>query len=259
MSLIFKLLLVAIAVCLALTIGFVAGYFLNKAYGKGACDKKSEDVDEIQVDEKPEEQVPATEETAPAVVEEVAVSAPFEFTVKEKGISIGELEDEEDDREIATRIRTFAEKMLDIDVRTQEYYDTLNNEFLTYRKMHARISKKCASYRFGRKLIAKISIRGKTMKLHLSLDVTKFPENIYFQKDMSDVKSYVETPFTVKVKSDRGLKKALELVQALVTKEGVEKKTRYTAVDSMEEIRHIVTESNDDLNEDIDETLDAEE
>lgn len=152
------------------------------------------------------------------------------------------LDDEEDDREIYGRRVTFMEKMLELDVRTQEYYDEINNEFNTYRKLHARISRRFVSYRFGKKLVAKISIRGRTMKMHFALDVKDFEEKIYFQKDLSDVKSYVETPFTVKVKSDRGLKRAISLIDALAIKEGMEKKTRTTYKDSMEEIRHLVME-----------------
>ena len=84
------------------------------------------------------------------------------------------------------------------------------------------------------------------MKLHLALDCKDFEERIYFQKDLSDVKTYAETPFTVKVKSDRGLKKAISLIGALALKEGMEKKTRTNYIDSMEEVRHLVMESKKD-------------
>lgn len=186
--------------------------------------------EEVEREPEKEPEQPVAPENEPAA-EETAVT------------EIGEIEDDEDDREIFNRTRTFVEKMLELDVRTQEYYDALNNEFISYRKVHQRISKRCVSYRFGRKLIAKISARGRTMKMHLALSCGDFAENIYFQKDLSDVKSYAETPFTVKVKSDRGLKKAIELIGALAEKEGLEKKTRFTAVDSMEEVRAIFNES----------------
>ena len=103
--------------------------------------------------------------------------------------------------------------------------------------MHARVSAKGVSFRFGRDLVAKITYRGKTMKLHLALDINAFDEKVYFQKDMSDVKSYVEVPFTVKVKSDRGLKKAFELIEALTSKLGIEQKSRFEEVDAIAEIK----------------------
>ena len=131
----------------------------------------------------------------------------------------------------------FATKLLGADDQTQIFYDTLNNEFNSYRKLHIRISAKCVSYRLGRDLVAKITYRGKTMKLHLALDVNAYPENIYFQKDESDVKAYEEVPFTVKVKSERGLKRAIALIEALASEKGMEKKAHWNAIDSIADLK----------------------
>ena len=176
---------------------------------------------------KEEKEEPVVEEK----VEEVAVAVE---PVKENAV-----EDSEDDREVAKRI-PFSHKMLFIDKKTQSYYDVLNNKFRSLRKINPRISSKGVSYRLGRELVAKITVRGKTMKLHLALDVSKFDEKIYFQKNLSDVKSYAEVPFTVKVKSDRGLKNALKLVDALIEEKAIEKKARYTEIDSIEALKEIV-------------------
>ena len=127
----------------------------------------------------------------------------------------------------------FREKLLGAEEKVQGFYNELYNKFISYRKMHARVSAKGVSFRFGRDLVAKITYRGKTMKLHLALDINAFDEKVYFQKDMSDVKSYVEVPFTVKVKSDRGLKKAFELIDALTFSKGIEQKTRFETVDAV--------------------------
>lgn len=170
------------------------------------------------------EQVVAEEQAPVEVVEEVAAE--------------DAVEDTEDDREAARRI-PFAEKMLYIDRKTQEYYDTINNKFISLRKINPRVSSKGVSYRLGRDLVAKITIHGKTMKLHLALDVAAFEEKIYFQKDLSDKKAYAEVPFTVKVKSDRGLKNALKLIDALVEKKGIESKVRFNKADSIEDIKEL--------------------
>ena len=173
---------------------------------------------------------PVVEEVKPEPVKVVEVVEEVAATEDE------ELEDLEDDREKAKRI-PFAEKMLVMDEKTQSYYDELNNKFKSMRKINPRVSVKGVSYRLGRELVAKITIRGKTMKLHLALDVDKFEEKIYFQKSMADVKAYAEVPFTVKVKSDRGLKNALKLVDALATDKAIESKTRYNAVDAIANLK----------------------
>lgn len=151
------------------------------------------------------------------------------------------VEDSEDDREAQKRI-PFYEKMLFIDRKTQEYYNAIHNKFRSMRKINPRISTKGVSYRLGRELVAKITVRGKTMRLHLALDVANFEERIYFQKNLSDVKAYAEVPLMVKVKSDRGLKNALKLVDALVSGNGIEYKTRYTETESIEDLKAIANE-----------------
>ena len=104
--------------------------------------------------------------------------------------------------------------MLTLDAKTQIYYEKIHNAFRGLRNINPRISMKGVSYRKGKELVAKISVRGKTMRLHLALNVNDFEQNVYFQKDLSDVKAYVEVPLMVKIKSDRGLKKALTLIEA---------------------------------------------
>lgn len=164
------------------------------------------------------------------VIEEVAEK---QEEPKAEEIAVASDEDDlGDDREIIKRV-PFAEKMLGMDVKTQGYYNELNNMFKSMRKINARVSTKGVSYRLGRELVAKITVRGKTMKLHLALDVNAFDWNIYFQKDLKDVKAYAEVPFTVKVRSDRGMKNAVKLVEALAVAKAIEKKTRFTPVDSI--------------------------
>lgn len=165
---------------------------------------------------------------------------------QEETLVIADIEDEEDDREVVRRI-PFSEKMLAFDKKTQEYYDVLHNEFKSYRNINPRISAKGVSYRLGRVLVAKITLRGKTMKLHLALDFNEFEQNIYFQKDLSDVKTYVEVPFTVKVKSDRGLKNALKLVEALAEKKEIVKKTRYEKIDALQQLKDIVDSNSEEI------------
>ncbi len=170
------------------------------------------------------------------VAEEVAVTKEQPI-VKEVVVDIEESnEDREDDRFVVKRV-PFAQKMLTLDAKTQIYYEKIHNAFKALRKINPRISMKGVSYRLGRDLVAKISVRGKTMRLHLALDVNDFEQSVYFQKDLSDVKAYVEVPFMVKIKSDRGLNKALVLIDALCEKKAIEKKARFVEIDALAELK----------------------
>ncbi len=140
----------------------------------------------------------------------------------------------------ASKHLDFAEKLLALDEQAKGYYDVLNNELCTYRKMHSRLSRQGASYRFGRTLIARITVRGKTMSLHLALKVSDFNQAVFFQRDYSDKKAYAEIPFTVKVKSDRGLKNALRLIDSLAGKYHLEKKRSFAKIDSVKELEEFM-------------------
>jgi predicted transport protein len=233
LELLLKVLLILDAVLLVATVVLVAVKFSKKAYKKEqceCCDCACADA----VEEAPAEETPVVEE----VVEEPApVEAPVEEVAEPVVINDADADLDEDIRRIP-----FAEKMVFMEKDKQAFFDAINNEFLTYRKVNARISNKGVSYRFGRDLIAKITVRGKTMKVHYALDVNAFNQNIYFQKDMSDVKAYQEVPFTVKVRSERAAKNALKLIEALASVHGIQKKTRSTPVDSIEVLKAWVKE-----------------
>lgn len=189
------------------------------------------------------EEVPAVEE-APAVEEVVEeVSAVEEAPVVEEVVAEtpAVVEEELVVGDIGERARRipFNEKMLFAEKKLQGYYNAIYNEFISYRKINPRVSSKGVSYRLGRVLVAKLTIRGKTLRFHLALPMDAVDEKIYFQRDFSDTKSYVEVPFTVKVRSDRGLKNALNLINVLAGKHSIEKKTRFTEVDAIEMLKTI--------------------
>lgn len=177
-----------------------------------------------------EESIPVKEEVQPVI--EKPEQKVDDTTEVEEELIIGDIES-------PVKEGSFAAKLLSLDFNVQEYYDKINNAFMAYRRVHGRVSKSGVSYRLGRDLIAKVTVRGKTMRLNLALDVNEFSEKIYFQKDMRDVKVYQDIPFMVKVKSDRGLTKALQLIEALAVKENVEKKARYFPIDSIENLRNL--------------------
>ena len=198
-----------------------------------------------QEDEPVEEVVPVKAETVnPTPVEEpILESEPLEPAVEpEKEVAVAEDVEEEliiGSLDESVKDNSFATKLLSLDESVQGYYDKINNEFGSYRRVHGRVSKAGVSYRLGRDLIAKLTIRGKTMRLNLALDVKDFSEKLYFQKDMRDVKAYQDIPFMVKVKSDRGLMRAKQLIEALAVKENIEKKARYFPIDSIENLKNL--------------------
>ena len=138
---------------------------------------------------------------------------------------------EEKDR-LVIKTSKFTTKLKLCSDDTKEYYSTIKNALLSY-GTHDRLSRKCESFR-RKGLIAKITISGRTLRLHLALDPKneeKFPINKYHQIDLGEKRQFTEVPFTLRVKSNRALKRALELIDLLFTERGINKKRRYVESD----------------------------
>ncbi len=191
-------------------------------------------IEEKPIEETVEEAPAPAEEVVPETAEEpVTEVAPAEEPVKPVEVVIGNA-----NAVVAKRV-PFNEKMLFAEKKVQNYYNAVYNAFISYRKINPRVSSKGISYRLGRQLVAKLTIRGKTLRFHLALPMDAVNEKVYFQRDFSGTKAYAEVPFTVKIKSDRGLKNALKLIEVLAEQHGIEKKTRFTEVDSIELLKSV--------------------
>lgn len=129
----------------------------------------------------------------------------------------------------------FPEKMINSSEQTKEYFNALHNELCSYKRVNDRFSFKCASYRLSRRLLAKITLRGKTLKLHVALDENEFDKNVYHQT-VENRKSFADVPFTVKVKSERGKNNAIKLITALMEKENATKIKNYQPRNGIREL-----------------------
>ena len=165
----------------------------DKKKEKAVEEPVAQEVETIEEVATPEEEVaPAlAEEVVEEPVEEVAtpVILPVEEEKEEKEEEAEELAEEGGEEGSASYHVPFVDKLENADDSIKDYFKALDEKLTSYKKVHGRISQKCASYRLGRALKAKISLRGKTLKLHLALDVNAFNENIYFQKDYKDIKA----------------------------------------------------------------------
>lgn len=147
---------------------------------------------------------------------------------------------EEDDKEDASapsslvvsekRIRlTFEEKTTLASDEVKNYYNEVKNYLLMYRA-HARLSKKCESFRY-KSLLAKVAFAGKTLKVNLAIDPKTLEGTKYHFKDRSDKKQYQLVPTQIKIKSDRGLKYFKELVDMMMEGREVKPKRRFETTD----------------------------
>lgn len=119
--------------------------------------------------------------------------------------------------------KTFTARIIQSEEYVKDYYTELKNELLSYKKVHARMSKKRESFNFGRTCLARLTMRGKTLRLHLALDAQDYDDTKYKVEDKSDVKSLADTPLMYRMKNDRRVKYAKDLIAAVMAKYGVKK------------------------------------
>lgn len=207
-------------------------------------DENSEPEAEPEREEKPEESVhseepveaPCEEPEQESVVAPVSEEETFVASAREEPAPLpvsdeqSEEEDEQDDGDeeeepvgkimftSANRLvevrydKSFTARLIQTSDKNKEYYSQLKNELLRYRRVKSRVSWKQESFRKGRELKAKMEIRGKTLCLYLALDPAKFEDSKYIVEDASDVKRNVDVPCKYRIKNDRRLRYAKELI-----------------------------------------------
>ena len=103
---------------------------------------------------------------------------------------------------------------------TLAYYSDLKNELLSYKKIKERTSWGYETFRRGRKLIAKLAVRGKRLRLYVALDPSNFEKAI----DVSHIKSHASVPCLLKIKNPRRLGYAKALISLAMQEAEVARK-----------------------------------
>ena len=218
----------------------------------GAIDRLLEKPEEEPIPEEPVEEEPLVEEE-PAPVEEPAVEA-F-VAVEEPVAAVENEEDENDDddeeddslagidtsglefidimaeperyaemleqeRQGLVRLvnryrRSFLSRLSQSRGNVQAYYSLIKNAFLSYKGVKGRVSWGYESFNRGRVKLAKVNAKSSTLYVYLALDPAELEGTKYFFTDVSNKKKYAATPVLLKIKGERKLKHALELIEKL--------------------------------------------
>ncbi len=114
--------------------------------------------------------------------------------------------------------KSFTEKLNLTTDNQKDYYNEIKEYILTFKKSRSRVSYSYDNFFVGRKSVAKITVRGKTLSMYLALSPSEFMNTKYFPKDASSIKKYADTPMLIKVKSSRGVKFAKELIDEMFSR-----------------------------------------
>lgn len=195
--------------------------------GEEAC----EEVEEIAAaeapaedeEEEPEETSAAAEESEEANEVEASEGGPTAADAPEEDVPAAPpaMAEVPAGYEFVTRYRRSFKSRLIQDEKMQDFYTDIKNAFAELTGVKARLSRHCENFRFHAGRIAKLNVGGKTLTLYLALDPQQYEDTKYRYEDVSDRKTYAETPMKVRITSKRMVKYARELLADLAQKYGI--------------------------------------
>ena len=178
------------------------------------------EVEEVVEEAAPEAEVEeVVEETAPEaeveeVVEETAPEAEVEEVVEEAAP-----EAIADAQVVLVRYRSsFMSRYIQSEGNVQDYYTVIKNTLLSYKGVKARTSWNCEAFNKGRIQCAKINIKGRALIVYLALNPNDYVGSKYHFNNVSGKPKFNKVPMMIKVRSDRALKYALELITEMMAK-----------------------------------------
>ena len=118
--------------------------------------------------------------------------------------------------------KSFLAKLIQSDDETKWYYSQLKNRLCSYDGVKSRISWKWESFRSGKKTLAKLRLRGKTLSLCLALNADDYADSKYKVESLAEIKAYADTPCMYRIKNDRRLKYCKELISSLFEGKGLQ-------------------------------------
>lgn len=169
-----------------------------------------------------------------------------EETIVEEPVPVVETPAEEDEKGGhpfgAKYSRSFLANLIQSEDEVKRYYSEIKNYILSFKGVRSRLSWKNDSYNRGRDKLLKLRVRGKTMTMYCALDAAAFDAARYHQKAVESATLSGMT-MAVKVKSERGVNRAKELIDALMQKYGIAKDPKATEVDYVAELPYEDTEA----------------
>ncbi len=130
----------------------------------------------------------------------------------------------QDGREIIARFnRSFSAKLIQSPEETKEFYCIIRNYLLSFKGVKSRISWKADTFNIGRRQIAKLMVKGKTLNVNLALNPADYVDAKFRVVDKTESKIYANVPLGYKIKSNRAVKNAMKLIDEVVKALGLEK------------------------------------
>ena len=192
-------------------------------------EQAKEEVPVEEAQEEPAQEEAPQEESAQEEVPEETAEEPQEEAPVAAALVADEAEEEEEDEgennvfiNPETRMREFKDRsmqarLIQADPVVLARYTALKNAALSYKKIGDRQAWGYETFNRGRAPVMRVRIRNKTVFAYFALDPNEVAAK-YHAKDESEHSKYAKVPTKVKIKSDRALKYALQLLDEAMEK-----------------------------------------
>ena len=137
------------------------------------------------------------------------------------------------------KVRSFEEKLLNANETLKHRYASIKESLLKINKIKVRRSKKYETFRVGKLMIAKFAIRGKTLNAYLNLNPKMYENTKYVFKDVSEVKTYKNTPLRVRMSSERNIKYVNELILDIIKNNNLKLNDKITNVSNKKIVKNL--------------------
>lgn len=127
--------------------------------------------------------------------------------------------------------RSFAAKIIQSDDALKVCYSKVKNHIMSYKGISEADTWKRETFRFGREVAAAFIIRGKTLCLCLATDPARYDGTKYKVEDLSKRNKKTNTPLLYRVKGERRITYAMQLIDATFAGLGIEKSENHEYVD----------------------------
>ena len=179
----------------------------------------------------PEETPLIMADDEPQIEEQATEEFPFEELTsdedsEEEDFEIETVQEESQESVTIRYNRSFLAKYIQSSDEIKDYYVHLKNDLLSYKKVRARTSWKLETFSQGRNTVAKFIIRGKTLCICLALDPNEIDTAKYHIEDVSKMSKYAGTPCLYRVRNEKRLKYAYELIEMTAKKMNLVKTNR---------------------------------
>jgi predicted transport protein len=122
-------------------------------------------------------------------------------------------------------------KIKQSDDQVKARYSEIKNHIMSYEGVKERFTRRFDTFRKGRLTLCKISVRGQNLKVYLAIEKPLELPSKYHVKDVSELTSYAKTPALLRVRSERGVKYAKDLITMVMQDNQITQKGDYVPTD----------------------------